>query len=527
MYENGLTMYNTTASYRPKDLVTREESAKLVGQLYETLQFEQIKRGGECNFVDANKFNGSLAPFITKTCQRGIFQGNGKTHEYYPHDNLTKGQILAVLTRILEGKMSDESANPRWIEYYVKMKQIGITNVSNLSLIDLPLTREEMALLLYRFKNLIVKPNGDSNLDQIKNQLSGNNSPVDYDNLIKEAIKEREKSHGNPNTPTDVNTPNTTTGANTNSGLDLDLIAGNTALTTNPEFNEAIHWMYDVGITSFNTTDAYMPFQTLTREQLAKMLDKFAIANNLTTVRNTAPCTFSDVKSDSEFAPSIKNVCQYGIMVGGNGKFTPSQIVNKAEFIAMLIRLVEGKSLEENVSPRRANYYQKAIDLSLISAQDTITFQSPITRYEVAIFLYRLKVRLTMYNNLNDSKLADEIVRTLEETTTTGSSKKTAKIYVDILALNNSAFTDGYVEILGERYKVKKSTSNTYNVGANSFVRYGDLIDFSTDKYIGTLTFIMTNGTLTEGAVRFTTTKQSYYISKDEVTTTYYRLKQV
>ncbi|GHV25012.1 hypothetical protein FACS1894176_02540 [Bacteroidia bacterium] len=195
MYENGLTMYNTTTSYRPKDLVTREESAKLVGQLYEVLQFKQVNRGGDCNFVDANKFNGSLAPFISKTCQRGIFQGNGQTHEFYPHDNLTKGQILAVLTRILEGKMSDESANPRWIEYYVKMKQIGITNETNLSAIDLPLTREEMALFLYRFKNLIIKPNGDSNLDQIKNQISGNNSPVDYDNLIKEAIKKREEEH--------------------------------------------------------------------------------------------------------------------------------------------------------------------------------------------------------------------------------------------------------------------------------------------------------------------------------------------
>ncbi|MDR0369800.1 MAG: hypothetical protein LBH96_04790 [Candidatus Peribacteria bacterium] len=69
----------------------------------------------------------------------------------------------------------------------------------------------------------------------------------------------------------------------------------------------------------------------------------------------------------------------------------------------MLIRLVEGKSLDENISPRWMNYYKKAIELSLISAQDTVTFSQPITRYEVAIFLYRLKVRLTMFNNLNDT----------------------------------------------------------------------------------------------------------------------------
>jgi hypothetical protein len=226
MYENGLTMYDNTITYRPKDLVSREESAKLVGQLYQVLQFEQTKRGGDCNFVDADKFNLSLAPFITKTCERGIFQGNGAAHEFMPHDSLTKAQVLAVLTRILEGKMSNESANPRRIEYYVKMKQIGITNVSNLDLIDLPLTREEMALLLYRFKNLIIKSDGTNNLDQIKNQLSDNNGSINYEDLIKEAIKQREQSRGRPKTPTNGNTNNsgntsTDTNSNTNTGSNL------------------------------------------------------------------------------------------------------------------------------------------------------------------------------------------------------------------------------------------------------------------------------------------------------------------
>ena len=180
-------------------------------------------------------------------------------------------------------------------------------------------------------------------------------------------------------------------------------------------------------------------------------------------------------------------------MNGTNGKFYPDQVVTKAEFVAMLIRLFEGKALDESVSPWWMNYYNKAIELSLISAQDTVTFQSPIARYEVAIFLYRLKTRLAMFNSLNDTKLPDEIVKTLEDTTLSSDVKKSAKLYIDILALNNSAFTDGYLEIFGERYKVKKSTLNTYNIGANSFVWYGDLIDLATDEYVGTVTFVMTN----------------------------------
>ena len=284
--------------------------------------------------------------------------------------------------------------------------------------------------------------------------------------------------------------------------------------------------MYDVGITSFNTPTTYMPFQTLTREQVAKMLDKFAIATTLTTIRNPSACTFSDVVSTSAFSTHIRNVCQYGVMNGANGKFNPQQTVTKAEFVAMLIRLFEGKSLDESVNPRWMKYYQRAIELSLISAQDTVTFAQPIARYEVAIFLYRLKVRLTMYSNLNDTILANEIVRTLENTTLSGETKQSGKIYVDILAINNAAFKEGYVEVFGQRYQVKKSVTNTYNVGDNSFVRYGDLIDFVTGEEVGTITFIITNGALTEGAIRFSD-KASYYISKDAVTTTYYWLKEI
>jgi hypothetical protein len=199
--------------------------------------------------------------------------------------------------------------------------------------------------------------------------------------------------------------------------LDLDLIVGDTSLVDDPEFNEAISWMFDVGITKYNTIDTYLPFQTITRGQVAKMLDNFATVANLTTVRNSSSCIFSDVATSSEFRAAIIKMCQYGVMLGNTGKFFPDQVVTKAEFIAMLTRLVEGKPLDESVSPRWMNYYKKAIELSLISAQDTVTFSQPITRYEVAIFLYRLKVRLTMFNNLNDTKLPDEIVKTIENTT--------------------------------------------------------------------------------------------------------------
>jgi hypothetical protein len=525
MYQNSLTMYATSSDYRPSDFLTREESAKIVGQLFEVLGFEKAEKGFNCSFADRQLFDPTLVSHIQNVCRRGIFRGNDITQEYMPHDKLTKGQVLAVLMRILEGRMSNETNTPRWIEYYIKARILKLTQEANLLEIDAPITRYEMALLIYRFKNLIVGTEGESQLLEILRTIyvAVQENPSDYVKMIDELVLQWRKLTGES-----VSNGNSLTGAaNQGSGeLDLSLVLGDLSLADDPEFNEAISRMYDVGITDYRTPDAYMPFQKITREQMAKMLDKFATATQLTTVRTTSACTFSDVAVDSTFHAAITNVCQYGAMRGADGKFLPAAVVTKAEFIAALIRLFEGKSLDESQSPRWNAYYKKAIELSLISAQDTVSFPNPISRYEVAVFLYRMKVRRAMFNNLNDTKLADEVVRTLENTTLTGAEKKSGKITVDLVSLNNREFTNGHIEIFGQRYALKKSVLTTYNVGMNSFVWYGDIIDLQSDEYVGTTTFIITNGALTEGVIRFTSNKTSYYISKDPLTTAYYHINQ-
>ncbi|MBR7036875.1 S-layer homology domain-containing protein [bacterium] len=37
----------------------------------------------------------------------------------------------------------------------------------------------------------------------------------------------------------------------------------------------------------------------------------------------------------------MTRVCQYGVMAGSSDKFSPDQVVTKAEFVAMLIRLFD------------------------------------------------------------------------------------------------------------------------------------------------------------------------------------------
>ncbi len=530
MYKNWLTKYDNSDEFRPYDNLTREESAKMIGQLYSVLWFKKEDKGFNCNFVDTNMFDPTLAEHIYNVCRRWIFRWNDKTQQYMPHDNLTKGQLLAVLLRIFEWKMSDESGQPRWIEYYMKAMTLSLTNETNLAKFDQPVSRREASLLIYRFKTMVS--------DDIQYELylaRLNALKWDNESYLQQLEELKSKRWWSQNwsteNPLDTSNPdsNWITAASWSavswSNISLDIIAWNETLTDSPEFIEAINWMYDMWMTSYNTTEAFMPYQTITRAQVAKMLDKFAMATNLTEIRNFWTCTFSDVTTDSEYKDSITRVCQYWIMAWSNDKFSPDQTVTKAEFVAMLIRLFDGKTLDETLTPRWTSYYKRAIEIWLIGAQDTVTFTSNIARYEVATYLYRLKVRLTMYNNLNSSQLSDEIVKTLDETQSTNEEwKTTAKVYVDILALNNSAFTNGYVEILGERYRIKKTNTDSYNVGTNSFVRYGTLYSIESWDSIGSISFILTNWALVEWTIRIE--KDSYYLSKDSNTTTYYNLIQ-
>ncbi len=534
MYMNWLTKYNNSDEFRPYDNLTREESAKMIGQLYSVLWFPKEDKWFNCSFVDTNMFDPTLSEHIYNVCRWGIFRWNDKTQQYMPRDNLTKGQLLAVLLRIFEGKISDESGQPRWIEYYVKALTLWMTNEMNLAKFDKPVSRWEASLLIFRFKNMV------SDEEQYKLYLARlSNLEWDNDSYLKQIEELKSKweesktstedaanvDDSNPDSNEIVSWDENWTWDTTWSNVSLAIIAWNETLTDSSEFMESLNWMYDNGMTSYNTTESFMPYQTITRAQVAKMIDKFATATNLTTIRNQWNCEFSDVDSQSEFKDSITRVCQYGVMAGSSDKFSPDQVVTKAEFIAMLIRLFDWAKLDESVNPWWTEYYKRAIEIWLISAQDTVSFTDEIARYDVATYLYRLKVRLTMYNNLNSTQLSDEILKTLSETVTTWENwKVNVKAYVDILALNNSAFTDGYIEFMDERYQVSRSELDSYNVGTNSFVRYGKLYSLETDEQVGSVSFILTNWALVEWSVR--ANKVSYYLEKDPSTTTYYNLTQ-
>jgi len=491
MYANGLTKYNNEKDYRADDGLTREEAAKIIGQAFITLGYSQETKNTNCGFTDANQINPTLSGFVVNTCKRWIFKGT-TDNKFLPAQKLSRPQAMALLVRIFEGKVSNESKNPRRWEYYIKGQALGLTTLSNQTIFDSDITRREIAIYIYRFKNII---SNETVKLMMLNKLNGLG----------------------------------TTGQNTNTGM-LDnfwSLADSLSVNNDPELLEAIRWMNDNGLTSYKNIPEYKPFEILNREQAAKILTMFANVFNFTqteTISNA--CTFKDASlSDASLVTYIENVCNLGIMQWSDGYFNPKWTITKSQFIAAIIRLFEGKKLDENASPRWKNYFERAQELGMIGPADAVTFDNVITRYEVALFLYRFKIKNQILQNMNNNSIQNQIISTVPGSITTWTNNMPqSNVYVDMNLLQNGNFDVGYLELFGQRYKVVKS--NTSNkVWTNNFVRYGDIFTLDSEVNTWTTSFIVSSLSLIEWTIRIGDSS-TFSITPIANTNAYYKINK-
>jgi len=317
------------------------------------------------------------------------------------------------------------------------------------------------------------------------------------------------------------------TGQSFSSGIldNFAWLADSLSINNDPELLEAIRWMNDNGLTNFKTITDYKPFEILNREQAAKIVSLFAnIYNFGASSGNIAAsnCTFKDIgDTDISLTAYVREVCNLGVMQWWNWYFNPKGTINKSQFIAAIIRLFEGKKLDETTNPRWKNYFEKAQEIGMIGPADAVTFENPITRYEVALFLYRFKVKYQILQNMNNNSIQNQIVSTVPWSITTGiNNLPESNVYVDMNLLQNGNFDVGYLELFGQRYKVVKS--NTEKYFTNNFVRYGDIFSLDKETKIGTTSFIVSNLSLIEGTVRIG--ENTFTINPISNTNAYYKI---
>ena len=300
-----------------------------------------------------------------------------------------------------------------------------------------------------------------------------------------------------------------------------------TDVVEDPEFLQALFWMYDNELTKFKNPRDFRSFDRLTREEASKIIGKF-YKDQLKWGQNSniSSCVFKDLDvADYSLTDSIKESCKLGLFQWRGGNFNPRLSLTKAQAIAVLIRMFDGKLQDETLDPRYTNYYKKALELWLTKETNMKYLDRELTRYEIALLIYRFKIKYQLLKDVNGiSKNKDEVMTMVANSVVTDAKgNKAGKMLFDTSLLSNENMNSLTIDIFGQKYKIVKRKVDSYTLNRNSFGWYGELFTIDEKEYLGTVSFTVINGFLDEASIIPTKLWDKYYII-DRASVPYYTI---
>ena len=241
-------------------------------------------------------------------------------------------------------------------------------------------------------------------------------------------------------------------------------------LERDAEFLMSLRWLYDQGITKFQDPEKFMPDNYLSRVDAAKMLSILSRKVFGMNKINTETCSYTDISGyDDTTKWQIKDACQLGIFKSAT-LFNPSIWITKGQLIAVLIRMFDRKSLDENTTPWYKNYVQRWWEIWLLPDRSTAGMDEVVSRLDVSKILYKLR---NIY--LNKTPIVkDETPLFIHIITNNGDWK----LYQALIDVN--MIRDDYLETL----EMKLDTV-TYYFGKTKIYNYGaTLSNFQVYGYI-------------------------------------------
>lgn len=191
------------------------------------------------------------------------------------------------------------------------------------------------------------------------------------------------------------------------------------AALNDPEFTEALNRAYDAGMTKYHTEKEYLPNNTLTREQAAKMYSVFGMSYLCLTPDTKRSCDFSDTKTaDPTLQEYLTTACQLWLFQWSQGKFLPKQALTKAQALTVLVRALSG-SADENGSPWWKEYFNQAKTLELTKETKVMALDKAVTRYESLLLQYRAKSK---WCNTTQDNYSPKLLDILQEILWPGST---------------------------------------------------------------------------------------------------------
>lgn len=480
MYTNGLTQFSTPEKFEPYNNLTREQAAKFFVVMQETVLWQvPVTNNRACTFSDV-WFDPSLRAFVDKACAYGILKWSSGA--FRPTAKISKPEFVTALVRMIEWAQRDETWNPRWSQYYQQAKTRWLTKELNANAFDTPANRYEAALFMYRSLAVLRQSNIPTTPVTTWTTSTGTETPVDT-------------------TPTNPVTPS----------------------ISDPTLQESIYWMHDNGMTRFSSVEQYRPFDTLQRQEAAKIFTLFR--NTIlewTPDDNGASCAFDDLNiADQTLVSYIKQACKLQILKWSNNLFNPEWLLTKPQAIAILIRMLEWPQSETGAN-RWQIYYDKAVTMWMIEASQVENFDKPISRYEIAKILYNSKVKYALIKNLNNNYETNKLIYPVPNTLETGANTWEIKWLVSINTqiLSRTDIDTYIIDLFWNQYKLERQATQKY---LNSdYVWYGKIITIDETQDIWTSAFTISNGVIIDGVIRPYLVEQANYFLSPSLQQPYY-----
>lgn len=154
-------------------------------------------------------------------------------------------------------------------------------------------------------------------------------------------------------------------------------------------FTTVYDWMYDNGLTTMQSEEAFRPNDSVSRGEIAKFFAQFAELKWLTKTKSAEECVFNDIDGyDSTLVPHIIAACQYGLVKGSQGNYMPNKALTEAEALTVVIRALMGMQ-DETKNPRWSEYHEVGKWLWILDNESVWDLNTSAMRGKVGTWLWR------------------------------------------------------------------------------------------------------------------------------------------
>ncbi len=156
---------------------------------------------------------------------------------------------------------------------------------------------------------------------------------------------------------------------------------------------EIVTRMHEKSLTRYDTVSDFMRENPFTREQATRFFGELAGNVYQKQADLSIECSFSDIgEADPTLVQFIIQSCQLGLFQWSQGKFMPKDKLTNAQAVTVMVRLLEGKKLDETMDPRYQNYYAVAMQkgfLQWLQLANIWQANADSTRGEVGSMMYQ------------------------------------------------------------------------------------------------------------------------------------------